>query len=214
MYTLYQIFTNLLVLISLILPVLYLRGYRKLGNAYKLITWYLILVAVIQIFLTLYAYNKWNNLFMSHFYFIGQFTLLSMFYNTLLKKKWIFWVLVFVLLGLVVQYILDPSIFFVFNSYGMSVTQTILVLYAFLYFQKSLTIKGGFLYINTGVLFYLITSVLYFASYNLFLELEVKNKPLKYIYWLHQLLYFVFEILIFVEWYKNYRVISTTTTKA
>lgn len=210
----YAAFANFLVVISTVLPVLYLLRYKHSGKAYKLFTWYLILVAVIQVTMLYYAYYRWNNLFMSHFYFIGQFILLSLFYCRLLSKKWILWVLGSVLIALALQYTLQPSIFKIFNTYGLSITQTILVLYAYLYFQKSLTTKGAFIYVNTGVLFYLITSILYFASYNLILERGIKNDLSDYISWLHNILYFVFQVLIFIEWYRTYRVNSNATTDA
>ncbi len=202
----FSFFSNLLVLISVVLPVLYMLRVKKSGKPYKLFTIYLVFIGFIQTVMAIYAHHKWNNLFMSHFYFIGQFILFSLFYKALLKKQWILWVLAVVLAGLAIQYALQPSIVFIFNSYGMSLTQTILVLYAFLYFYKSLGTEGSFLFINAGILFYLITSVLYFASYNLFLELQIDNQYSDSIFWLHQFLYFIFQILIFVEWYRKYRV--------
>jgi hypothetical protein len=200
-----EILKNVLVLNSIILAVLYLRNFKVFGRPYRLFTLYLSMVAAVQIGMWVYASFEWNNLFMSHFYFIGQFIIISLFYKELLSKKLILWVLGSVLLTLALQYTLNPSVFFVFNSYGMSSTQTILVLYAFLYFQKSLTTKSAYLYINAGIFFYLITSILYFASYNLFLELKLSDTSIDYISRLHQILYLIFEILIFLEWYQNFR---------
>ena len=209
-----DIFSKLLIVLSVVLAVLYMRYFKQRGKAYKFFASYLVLVAIIQIWMSWYATYKWNNLFLSHFYFIGQFIFLSLFYYTLLQKKWILWILGATLIGLTLQYIVNPEMFFVFNTYGMSTTQTILVIYALLYFYKSLTYQGAFLYINTGILFYLIPSILYFASFNFFLEWDFDRKLEDYIYRLHQTLYFIFEILIFIEWYKNYRLPRDTVSNA
>jgi hypothetical protein len=209
-----DIFSHFLIVASILLAILYVLRFQKKGSSYKWFTGYLVLVAVIQIWMAIYAAFTWNNLFMSHFYFIGQFITFSFFYYHLLHKKWIVWVLGAGMLFLTIQYIKNPGLFFVFNSYGISITQTILVFYALLYFYKSLTNQGAFLLVNTGIFFYLITSILYFASFNLFLELDFDREWKIYVFRLHNTLYFVFEILIFIEWYKNFRLNKDETNYA
>ncbi len=201
-----DLFANTLTVISIILPILYFIGFAKYGKTYKIFTLYLTFIAIIQIILSVYAYHKVNNHFLFTYYFIGQFLCMSLFYFFLLNKKWIWLVTGFVIIGLLIQYIVSPASFINFNSLGVSITQSIIVLYALLYYFKLLTEKAKFLYINAGVLLYFITSILFFASGNLILKLDLPKETQRHIELVNDCLYFIFMILIFVEWYRNYRV--------
>jgi hypothetical protein len=195
---------DLLTLAAILLPILYFIGFTKYGKAYKTFTLYLVFIAIIQSALFYYALNKENNHFLFNYYFIGQFLLVSIFYYYLLRKKWIWLVTGIIIVGLLVQYIVSPSSFINYNSIGVSVTQSIIVIYALLYYYKSLTGNTIFLIVNTGILFYFLTSILFFASSNLFLNFS--NEIQSSINHINNFLYFIFMILIFVEWYKNFRV--------
>ena len=201
-------FSYFLILNAVILPILYLLGYRRYSGAYRYVTWYLICIAIIQVTMTIYAMNGWNNLFMSHFYMIGQFVLLSLFYHSLLKRTFILYILYIVLGGLAVSYCYNFEIFYGFHSYGMSITQIILALYALGYYYLSLGERRPFLHINSGVLIYMLGSTLYFASYNLVLVLKLNKETSSYLIYMNHLLYFIFQITLFLEWYKNYRTIK------
>ena len=102
--------------------ILYALRFFKHGRSFKVFTVYLLLIIGVQ--LTSYLYMKLynNNLFLSHFYFIGQFIVLSLFYFTLVKdnfqKKAISIAFVLVLLTLIIQYGIKPDLFFKFNLYG------------------------------------------------------------------------------------------------
>lgn len=199
------LFNKFLLLAAVVLALLYFKSFIKFGKAYKTFTCYLIFIALIQVLLSIYAYKKVNNLFLFNYYFIGQFLFVSLFYFYLLKKKWI-WILTgIVILGLAIQYILSPSSFINFNSIGVSVTQSIIVIYALLYYYNSLSGKPYFLYINTGVLLYFITSVLYFASGNLIMNLNLAKETQRNIGLVNDFSYFIFLVLIFLEWYFNFR---------
>jgi hypothetical protein len=87
----------------------------------------------------------------------------------------------------------------------MIITHAILVLYALLYFYKSLSGKGEFLIVNVGVFFYLLSSTLIFASGNLVFNLNVSKSVVDILIQVNVDLYLVFQILIFIEWYRNYR---------
>ena len=80
-YTLVHI-GEFLLLLNLIL---YLKGFSKQAKAYKIFAFYLILVGVIEVVSGTLKQLQHNNLFLSHFYFIGQFILLSVFYHNLLR---------------------------------------------------------------------------------------------------------------------------------
>ncbi|WP_432411079.1 hypothetical protein [Rasiella sp. SM2506] len=200
------VFNNCLSIGAILLAILYGIGFTKFDKTYKIFTLYLIFIAVIQILLFVYAYKKVNNLFLFTYYFIGQFLFVSLFYFYLLKKKWMWILTAIVMMGLIVQYILSPSSFINYNSIGVSVTQSIIVFYALLYYYKSLSGKADFLYVNAGILLYFMTSILYFASGNLLMNLNLPKDTQNYIGLSNDIFYLLFLILMFIEWYRKYRV--------
>jgi|TARA_R110002020_G_scaffold199778_2_gene401472 hypothetical protein len=195
-----------LTIVSIILAVLYVIGFTKNGKAYRYFTCYLILVAVIQIIMYVYAGKKMNNIFLFHYYFIGQFIFLSLFYKELIQKKWVLYILVLVLIGLGTNYAIHPEIFNEYHTIGVSITQSIIVVYALIYYYQSLTGRNLFLLVNTGILLYFMTSILFFASGNLIIDLNLPKETQRYIGIVNQFLYFIFLVLIFIEWYRSHRV--------
>ncbi len=110
-----------------------------------------------------------NNLWLSHFYFIGQFILLSGFYNQILKRnglqtKIVRASLVVVLLILGVQFAYDNTLFFRFNLLEIVITSIVLVVLASFHFYNLLNEKKEFYYVNMGVLIYLLGSTILFLS--------------------------------------------------
>lgn len=148
---------------------------------------------------------KTENIFLFNYYFIGQFIFMSVFYKLLFDKKWVYYVMFAALVLLGIQYMLDFSVFYSYNSFGVTITQSIIAIYALLYYYKSLSGNASFLYVNAGVILYFVSSILFFASGNLILKLDIPSETMKYIGILNDLLYLIFVILIFVEWYRNFR---------
>ncbi|HIB48522.1 MAG TPA: hypothetical protein EYO35_09475 [Flavobacteriaceae bacterium] len=147
-----------------------------------------------------------NNIFLFHYYFIGQFIFLSLFFKELMQKKWVLYILVLVLIGLGTNYAIYPEIFNEYHTIGVSITQSIIVVYALIYYYQSLTGRNLFLLVNTGILLYFMTSILFFASGNLIIDLNLPKETQRYISIVNQFLYFIFLVLIFIEWYRSYRV--------
>lgn len=192
---------------SLACAILYFKGFIKNDKAFRIFAIYLLLISLIL--MTSYFVGRGGarqpNLFLSHYYFIVQFVLLSMFYKQLLGFKWIYWVLITVLILLSYQYIKDPDMYFRYNPLGMTVTQSALVLYSILYFYKCLNYKGEFLLVNIGIFFYLLSSILIFASGNLVFNLDIPTSALDTLIGLNTILYLIFQILIVIEWYRIYK---------
>jgi len=205
-----DVFGDILTLLSIVLPILYFIGFARNGKTYKCFTLYLIYIAIIQIIAFVYVSKKIDNTFLFHYYFMGQFLFLSLFYYLLLKKWWIYVLSSILFVGLLLYYFVNPSIVNEYHTYGVTTTQTVIVVYALAYYYKSLTGKAYMLLINTGVLIYLMVSVLFFASNNLLIELEVSKDTQKYIGLFNEVSYLVFLILIFIEWYRNFRMKTTT----
>ncbi|MGO4820919.1 MULTISPECIES: hypothetical protein [unclassified Flavobacterium] len=201
-YTLVHI-GEFLLLLNLIL---YLKGFSKQAKAYKIFAFYLILVGVIEVVSGTLKQLQHNNLFLSHFYFIGQFILLSVFYHSLLKdplqKKLVKYGFVAGLLVISVQYIFEPSIFFKFNLFEIFVTALLLIVFAIFRLYNMLNEKKEFFYINMGLLIYLFGSTVLFFVGNLTADLSPKWS---YFTWtFNAFLVIVNHCFILIEWKKNY----------
>lgn len=147
-----------------------------------------------------------NNLFLSHFYFIGQFLMLALFYYNLItdsfQKKVIKITCVLTLLSLAIQYSIEPDLFFKFNLYEIFITSFLLIIYATFHFYNMLNDKRVFYYINVGILFYLLGSTILFLVGNL--SITLSSKYYKLPSRINYVLYIVFQLLILIEWKKSF----------
>ncbi len=184
---------------------LYFKSFIKEDKAFKVFTIYLLLICLIQL-TTMFIGKVLHkpNLFLSHFYFIIQFVFLSLFYKELLKSKLVIYILLSILGTLTYQYIDDPEIFFRYNTIGISITQSILIVYAIVYLYRCLQGENLFLIVNVGLFLYLVSSTLIFASGNLIFNLNISDSMNFLLINTNRILYFLFQILIFIEWRKNY----------
>lgn len=202
----WSLFANIGYLILLLNLILFIKGFRNNGKAYSIFTWYLGVIFLVQITsMTLKKFNI-DNLFLSHFYFIGQFVLLSLFYLHILKeeiqKKIVKVCLVIGLLALGIQYVNDFSLFLKFNLFEIFITSLLLILYATFHFYNMLNEKKEFYFINIGVLFYLFGSTILFLVGNLTIVLSPKMNKITWI--LNSILYVLYQIFILVEWKKSF----------
>lgn len=201
----YNSISNISKLVLLINIVLYFKSYRKNSIAFKVFTIYLLYIFIIQIITSYMRWYKLDNLYFSHFYFVGQFIFLSLFYlflerkNAIKKSMKIILFIILILIGN--NYIQYPKKFFVYNSLEIVLTSIPLIIYSFYFFLKKIDHKSKeFIYLNSGFFIYLSCSTLLFATGNL------KNSSLKMIVWYTNVsLYLVYQILVFIEWYKNFR---------
>jgi len=201
-----QIFRDVLILLSVIIAVPYVIGFTKFGKAYKIFTLYLLYVAVIQIALFFYSLEKANSIHLFHYYFIGQFICLSLFYRTLLRSKWVIGLFGIVALFIGYSYVNEPRIFYEYHTFGAVLSHSAIVVYALVYYYRMLSRKGKFLMVNTGVLIYFLSSSLYYASGNLVIALGLPKETQRYIGLINDFLYLSFLIIVFWEWYRNFRV--------
>ncbi len=206
-----KILSEITVYFSLFYPILYLKSFVSQNKAFKIFTLYLVLLGVIQLTMRM-STKVWeldSNLFLSHYYFIGQFILLSLFYVQLLKFRWIYGILAIVLLFLGYQYISNPELYHMYNPLGFFITHTIIVIYALLYMYRSLSGKKEFTLANIGIFMYLLSTALIFGSGNLIFNLEVPESFSQLLVDINKVLFLAFQILIFVEWWKNYSIPKT-----
>ncbi len=191
-------------LILAINTIIYFKSYRGKSIAFKIFTFYLLFCLIIQLTTSVVRLIGEKNIFLSHYYFVGQFILISIFYRNLLKK-YIYKNLVLVLMFLVstfliIFYIKYPDRYFRFNIIEIVITSVPILTYCFLFLlQKIDHPEKKYVYISSGILLYLLCSTLLFVSGNI--EASIK----RYIWYSNVILYLVYQILIFIDWYKNFR---------
>jgi uncharacterized membrane protein len=102
------------------------------------------------------------------------------------------------------QFVIDPELFFRYNSIGASVMQSIIIIYSLIFFYRSISGTSEFLIVNIGIFLYLLSSALIFVSGNVVLDLDISEDTRFLLINVNRVLILVFQILIFVEWRKNY----------
>ncbi|WP_340065774.1 hypothetical protein [Ascidiimonas aurantiaca] len=194
---------NILLLINIIL---YFKSFSARGKAFKIYSFYLLVIFCIQITAIYLARSGANNLFLSHVYFVSQFVLLSFFFRELfvshLFKQIIAWFCILALCLLILQYIFTEDILNRFNAPGMLSTSIVLIAYSVAYFYKLLDGRKKFLLVNAGILLYLVSSTLIFVTANLTNLLDRSQNKLIWI--LNSVLYLIYQLLIFIEWRRNF----------
>ncbi len=201
-----RVIVDITVVLSIVLSIVYLLSFARNSKAYKFLTAYLVFICIIQVLsFYLVRVKSENNLFLSHYYYVSQFITLSLFYYYLLRQKWILWVLGIVFVYLGYQYINDPGLYFKYNSLGIALTQTVLVLFALWYLYQSISVKNEFILVNIGMFIYLLSSVIIFAFGNLVFDIEVPRYVSRFLNDLNAVFYLLLQGLFLVEWYRNYR---------
>ena len=187
---------------------IYLFQIKGSYKTYRIFTGYLVFISIIQFINWFLAENKIDNLYLSHYYFIGQFIWLSFFFRSLISnssyKKGIVFIASTIVVYLVIEYLLWPEKYFKFNLSEIILCSIPIVLYSILFFFQSMASdEKKYLFINSGIFLYLLCSTLIFVAGN-----YVSPKQTfwnQFIWFMNSLLYIVYLILIFVEWYKNFR---------
>ena len=200
-----DIVSGITILLCWIYPIFYLKSFAENSKAFKIFTIYLVVIAIIQA--TMKYINDvldQQNLFLFIYYFILQFVLLSLFYKELLNAKWIYLVTIVALVFFGVQYVMEPDMYYRYNPIGASVAQGIIVIYSIMYFYKCLSEQGEFLIVNVGIFMYLLSSTLIFSSGNLVFDLNFPKTTAKLLTNINLFLYLAFQLLIIVEYWKNY----------
>lgn len=186
----------------------YFKSYRNKTVAFKVISFYLLFCLILQLNVSYLNSQKEPNLFLSHYYFVGQFLFLSFFYLKVLKKtfqkKIIKFILIAVLSVLFIQYFYNPELYYKFNLLEIVLCSIPIVLYSFLYFLQNLdSYKKDFIYLNSGIFIYLLSSTLLFVAGN-YVSTSVSFWN-RFIWTFNASLYVVYQTLIFIDWYKNFR---------
>ena len=176
--------------------------------AFRIIIGYLLYTFAIQMFADYMSEHKIHNLFLTHYYFIGQFVLFSYLYYLLLNKA-IFKKIIIIVLSIVITvigviYYNNPELYNTFNLWEIVLSFTPIVIYSLFYFYESFGVENKkYLILNSGIFFYLLSSILIFSAGNL---INSTGRSMAIPTWtLNAFLYLVYQIFIFVEWYRNFR---------
>jgi len=204
----FQDFITHLGLVLLILNVLlYFKVFLSLEKSLKIFSIYLLFISVIQIISFVLWNLKINNIFLSHYYFVIQFILLSLFFMNIFlllkQKRKVLIVLIISLSVITLSYIINPDLYYSFNIYEIALTSVPIIYFSVLQIFNSLLKEKKYLYINTGILFYILLSTLIFIAGNNIINLPDYVNDITWV--LNSILFIIFQLLIFYEWYKNLR---------
>ncbi len=182
--------------------ILFLKGFSKSEKPFKIFAIYCWAMFAVQLASILVVKIYRNNLFISHFYFVLQFLILSFFYYFLMKekiqKKTIMLLNIACSLLLVMQYSIDPKLFYTFNLFEIFITSLPLIIYSTFHLYNLLNEKKEFYYINIGLLIYLFGSTIVFLTSNLLLSLKTYDS-FDFIYSLNVYLYVIYQLFILFD---------------
>ncbi|WP_298511760.1 hypothetical protein [uncultured Kordia sp.] len=204
--SLLDIFSDGSTIVLLLNAILYSKHAISKDLAYKYFAIYLLLMAINQSIVTIFFELEIDNTFLAHTYMIAQFIMLSLFYHAIFEtqnqRKYILIILLIVSIILGVQYTRTPDLFFNYNTIGIIATSTILISYAITYFFYHIGDKELKLYlVNSGILIYLLGTILIFSIANVGLKLDPKIESALWI--LNAIIFLVFQIIILIQWFVD-----------
>ncbi|KYH07033.1 MULTISPECIES: hypothetical protein [Chryseobacterium] len=191
--------------ILLINLAVYCIGFSGGGKAYTYFISYLAWILLCEIVFYVLNSQKINNLFFSHYYLIGQFLLLGLFFHEIVtekyQKKTARTLLIIIPVVLVIQYIIYPEKYYVFNLFEIFVTSYSIIILALFHLYNILDTQKKYNYISLGLLLYLISSTVIFLSGNLY---TVMNRKLHKEIWVFNVVMFiVYQIFILIDYLSS-----------
>ena len=156
-------------ILSFIVAILYLIGFKNKSKAYKTFSLFLIInVSLNFISDKLYPWFKIYNHFFINIIFLFQFGFLSLFYSySFDSKKWrnLVEILLILVVGyLSIKYLVFPESFFVFHYQDIYITVFPIIVYGIVYLYNEYDYPQELYYANLGILMYLILNFLKLLS--------------------------------------------------
>ena len=167
---------------------------------------YLMVCLVVQLYSSHLNDKGENNLYLSHYFFTGQFIFLSLFFFKILHfkkiKKLILFITITIPLYFIIYFFSNEKAYREWCELEIAFTSIPLLIYSFYFFIKKVDDNKDkkYIYFNSGFFVYTLCSTLLFISGNIGAG-ELK----KFVWDINQFLYLIFQIMIFIEWYKNFR---------
>lgn len=197
-------FGNIVLALNVILYLLRIR--YDSSNSYKIFTIYLVGFFVLQIASVVYFNLNISSVFFSHFLFVFQFVLLSLFFYSLYTKKQqkiaVLSTIPIVLLILIYTYFSEKFIFSNFNTLEIFITYVPIIIFAVLHFYNMLDSKKKFYYTNVGLLIYLLGTLVIFLAGNIIVSITTDTSTL--LFYINMSAYIVYQLLLFVEWKQSF----------
>lgn len=202
-----KIFISIGFVILFVNTILFLKSFSKQGKPFKILAIYSMSMFCIQMTAKYLSEHQINNLFLSHFYFIIQFLLLSLFFYNLFKEKTqkliVKLLLVICFITLIVQYSLNYELVYKYNELEVILTSIPLILYCTMHLYNLLSQKKEFYFFTIGFLIYLFGSTIIFLTGNLVLSMKSRYFSDK-IFDLNVYLYVVYQSFIAYELIKMF----------
>lgn len=188
--------------------ILYVIGFAKNSRAYKFFVIYLGILFIIQVLTEIFAMKNMNNHFLATYYLFFPFALLSSFFFFLFKnvsakkQKSVAYISTITLIGLIIQFVMQPELYFEFNSVGLLTVSCIITLYSVLYLFELISNKLPFHYVTMGIFIYFISSSLIFASATSIVSF---NREISLFIWkINAGLFIIYQLLILWEWKQTF----------
>lgn len=186
--------------------ILYLSQFTKRDRAFKIYTLYIGVIVIIQIVSKVFVKFGYENLSVSHFYFILQFIMLSLFYLELFKEKYqknlIKISLITIPFVIIVNLILNTNLIFKFSLLEIAITSLAIIVYSTFHFYNMLSNKKYFYFVNCGILIYIFGSSVPFLMHNL--QFTYGEDFAWLVMLLNVVLYTIYQILVLIEWKVNF----------
>ena len=184
--------------------ILFLKTGKGKDRNYQYLTFYLAILFIVELACNIIGILETNsNFFLSHYYFIIQFIVLSLFFYQIFDNKklktFILFNLFVVFFVLIYQYYNTPKLYREFNVLEIGLTSSLLIVYCIIHFYRNLKSSFDYFYFCFGLTFYLTSSMLIFLSGNT--TLVFFEEPFYSDIWVfNSLFYILYQYLIFKEW--------------
>lgn len=185
--------------------ILFFKTFKNNSNdkSYKNLVLYLSIYFIIELACNIIGYIEPNsNIFVSHFAFNVQFILLSLFFYSLFKerflKRLVIILYIIFLITNTVFYINDSTLFWKFNLFEIVFSSFLIIIYTLIHLYNNLEEVKRYFYFTIGVSTYMLTSSVIFLSGNL--ELVFIKDPYIDIWVFNSLFFIAYQILIYKEW--------------
>lgn len=199
-----KIFGNLAITCLAINVLLCLFFFKKLGTPFRRFCYFLIWNLLIEISARVFAYYEVNNLPLLHLYTLGEFILLSYFYQSLIEKPVFFqkkyWYFVFIGALLIIVNSLFFQNIYGFNTIAKTFVQIIIISFAVLFFyhlteKQSLShpVKKSLRLVNSAIIVY------YSGSFFIFMcsQISFSHSDLYKVFWVfNAILNLIFQMLV------------------
>ena len=165
-------------ILSFIVAILYLIGFKNKSKAYKIFSLFLIINVTLNFFSDrLYPWFKIYNHFFINIIFLFQFGFLSLFYSySFDNKKWrnIVEILLILVVGyLLIKYLIFPESFFVFHFQDIYITIFPIIVYGVLFLYSEYDAPKELYYINLALLIHYIVRFFCYMTWPLY-SIEIK----------------------------------------